>query len=68
MVPEEMKHGEKIIPDFRGEIDFENISFKYPKGKEVLKNMSLKIKAGETVALVGKSGVGKTTLSELILG
>ena len=68
MVPEEMKHGDKIIPDFKGEINFENISFKYPKGKEVLKNVGLNIKSGETVALVGKSGVGKTTLSELMMG
>ncbi len=68
MIPEEMKHGDKTIPDFKGEIEFENISFKYPKGKEVLKDVNLKINAGETIALVGKSGVGKTTLSELILG
>ena len=68
MIPEEMKHGDRTIADFKGEIEFENISFKYPKGKEVLKDVSLKINAGETIALVGKSGVGKTTLSELILG
>ena len=68
LVPEEMKHGDKTIPDFKGEIEFENISFKYPKGKQVLKNIKLKIYPGETIALVGKSGVGKTTLSELTMG
>ncbi|MEK6760849.1 MAG: ABC transporter ATP-binding protein [Nanoarchaeota archaeon] len=68
LIPEEMKHGDRTIQSFGGEIEFENISFKYPKGKEVLKKINLKIRAGETIALVGKSGVGKTTLSELIMG
>jgi ABC-type multidrug transport system fused ATPase/permease subunit len=68
LVPEEMKHGDKTISDFKGKIEFENIYFKYPNGKQVLKNIKLKISSGETIALVGKSGVGKTTLSELTMG
>ena len=68
IVPESMKHGNKILQSVKGEITFENVSFEYLKNKEVLKNINLKIKQGETVALVGKSGVGKTTFSELIIG
>ncbi len=68
IVPESMKHGNKILESVKGEIIFENVSFEYLKDKEVLKNINLKIKQGETVALVGKSGVGKTTFSELIIG
>lgn len=66
--PEKMKHGEKILEKIHGEIIFDNISFGYLKKKSVLKNINLKINPGETVALVGKSGVGKTTFAELIMG
>ena len=68
LVPEAMKHGNKTIKNFRGEIEFRNVYFSYNNGVEVLKDINLKISPGETVALVGESGVGKTTLSELILG
>jgi ABC-type multidrug transport system fused ATPase/permease subunit len=68
LLPEEMKHGNKTLKSIKGEIVFKNVVFEYIKGKEVLRNINLKIKSGESVALVGKSGVGKTTLSELILG
>ncbi|HEB47144.1 MAG TPA: ABC transporter ATP-binding protein [Candidatus Pacearchaeota archaeon] len=68
IVPEAMKHGNKTLDLVKGEISFKNVSFGYIKGKEILKNINLRIKPGETVALIGKSGVGKTTLSELIIG
>lgn len=68
IVPEEMKHGNKTLDRVKGEIIFDNVDFEYLKEKLVLKNINLKIKSGETVALVGKSGVGKTTLAELIMG
>ncbi|MCK5321336.1 ABC transporter ATP-binding protein [Candidatus Pacearchaeota archaeon] len=68
LVPEAMKHGEKTIEEFKGEIDFKNINFSYNKDKEILKGINLEINSGESVALVGESGVGKSTLSELISG
>ncbi len=67
-LPEAMKHGDKILEETRGEITFENVTFGYTKDNDILKNINLKINAGESVALVGKSGVGKTTISELVLG
>lgn len=68
LVPESMNHGEKTLKDFMGEIDFKNVSFGYNKNQRILKNINLKIKSGESIALIGESGVGKTTLSELIFG
>ena len=50
----------------QGNVRFENVSFHYTEGEEVLKNINLDIKAGSTVALVGPTGVGKTTLVSLI--
>ena len=50
----------------QGHIVFNNVCFKYPDGKEILKNINLEIKPNEKVALVGPSGVGKTTLVSLI--
>ncbi len=50
----------------QGEIEFKNVSFSYNDSAEVLSNFSLKINKGETVALVGSTGVGKTTLASLI--
>ena len=49
-----------------GDIDIENVSFAYNDVSEVLENINLKVKAGETVAIVGHSGGGKTTLCQLI--
>jgi ATP-binding cassette, subfamily B, bacterial len=55
------------LTQIQGNIEFQNVSFKYREGHEhVLKNFSLKIEAGGYIALVGPSGVGKTTLCSLI--
>jgi subfamily B ATP-binding cassette protein MsbA len=47
-------------------ISFENVSFEYEEGRKVLDNVSLEINVGDTVALVGNSGGGKTTLVNLL--
>ena len=53
--------------DFRGDVTFKNVSFRYnDKNEYVLNHVSLDVKAGEYVALVGSSGAGKTTLCSLI--
>ncbi|WP_416408853.1 ABC transporter ATP-binding protein [Agrobacterium rosae] len=53
-------------PALRGEITYKDVSFGYSDGKQVLGNIDLTIKAGETVAFVGPSGAGKTTLCSLL--
>ncbi len=50
----------------KGEVVFDNVSFQYKKKQSVLKNISFKVKPGQAIALVGESGVGKTTLIDLI--
>ena len=55
------------MSDIEGSIEFKNVSFKYREGQNyAVKNISLHIEVGEYVALVGSSGVGKTTLCSLI--
>ncbi len=56
----------KKLKDVKGEIEFHNVTFKYTDDEEVLNNISFKINAGKTVAVVGPSGGGKTTLCQLI--
>lgn len=54
------------LKNVRGNIEIDNVSFTYEDKKQVLKNLDLSIEAGRTVALVGPSGGGKTTLCNLI--
>lgn len=54
------------FPDFKDKITFENINFEYKKDKPVLKNISFEVPKGETIALVGNSGGGKTTIVNLL--
>jgi len=54
------------LKDVKGRIEFENVSFSYNDHTRVLKDLSLTIDAGKTLALVGPSGGGKTTLCHLI--
>ncbi|KTC65596.1 ABC transporter, ATP binding/permease protein MsbA (plasmid) [Legionella adelaidensis] len=64
--PDEKRQGIELSKPVEGTICFENVSFAYRQGKNVLHEVSFAVKAGETVALVGHSGSGKTTISSLI--
>jgi ATP-binding cassette subfamily B protein len=50
----------------RGEVEFRDVSFAYPGSEPVVENISFKIKQGQTVAIVGQTGAGKTSLAKLI--
>jgi len=56
----------KVLKEFRHEINFNNVSFGYEEHKQVLRNITLSIKQGQTVAFVGPSGAGKTTICSLL--
>ena len=56
----------KDITDVKGAISFENVSFEYIEGEPVLKDISWSCKPGQMVALVGPTGIGKTTMTQLI--
>ncbi|HIJ64762.1 MAG TPA: ABC transporter ATP-binding protein [Candidatus Hydrogenedentes bacterium] len=56
----------KPLENLRGEFEFKDVHFGYEPDKEVLKGIDFKIEAGEMVGLVGRSGVGKTTITNLI--
>ncbi|UIJ55671.1 ABC transporter ATP-binding protein/permease [Listeria monocytogenes] len=58
--------GAKPADAFRGDIAYNQVSFEYSDGKKVLNHINLSIKAGETVAFVGPSGAGKTTICNLL--
>ena len=62
----ESNQGQSLIQRARGDIHFEQVSFAYRQGKDVLHNVNLHIPAGKTVALVGHSGSGKTTIASLV--
>ena len=59
--------GARELPIARGEIALENVTFAYEAGSPVLQEVSLRIRAGETIALVGATGAGKSTLASLVL-
>lgn len=60
------KFGNMHLDSVKGNFEFKNVEFSYKPGEEVLKGLSFKVKAGSTVAFVGKSGVGKTTIFNLL--
>lgn len=64
--PEESSIKSKAVPLHR--IDINNLCFSYDKDGETLKNVTMSIKKGDYIAIVGKSGCGKTTLIKLLLG
>ncbi len=58
--------GARETPRLRGEIEFRDVSYSYDSGQDVLKHINLHVRSGETVAVVGPTGAGKTTLVSLI--
>ncbi len=54
------------MPEIKGEVTFRNVTFAYETGPNVLENLSFTAKAGESIALVGPTGAGKTTIVNLI--
>jgi ATP-binding cassette subfamily B multidrug efflux pump len=58
--------GRLVAPDFVGNIEFRNVRFGYLKEEEVIKGINLDINAGETVAIVGATGAGKSTIINLL--
>lgn len=64
--PIEKDIGRKIAHKINGSIEFKNINYAYRSGKDVLHNVSFNINPGETLALVGHSGSGKSTIASLL--
>ncbi len=66
------KYGDSFHPkrenweEIKGQIEFEHVSFSYKDGESVLDDFSLKVRAGETIALVGETGSGKSTIINLV--
>ncbi len=56
----------KPLHDITGEVDFEDVTFGYEEGVNVLEHMNLHVKAGESIALVGPTGAGKSTIVNLL--
>ena len=67
-IEEKVKEMDEAVemPEIKEKVEFKGIHFSYNEGEKVLKNINLKVNYGETVALVGHSGAGKTTLVNLI--
>ncbi|EKN65225.1 hypothetical protein BABA_21311 [Neobacillus bataviensis LMG 21833] len=55
-----------VLPSIKGQIDFEDVEFSYDAARKALNGVSFSIKAGETAALVGHTGSGKTTIASLV--
>jgi ATP-binding cassette subfamily B protein len=58
--------GSVPMPDIKGDVAFSNVTFSYDEGQPILKNVSFNIEKGQTVALVGPTGAGKTTVVNLL--
>lgn len=56
----------KKLPPIRGEVAFEQVAFRYEEGKNILSGVDFQIQAGESIALVGPTGAGKTTIINLL--
>ncbi|UAM98766.1 ABC transporter ATP-binding protein/permease [Polaribacter litorisediminis] len=61
-----VKNGTVLANNLKGDINFKNVRFSYLKNEEVLKGISLDVKSGQTIAIVGATGAGKSTIINLI--
>ncbi|HLW70900.1 MAG TPA: ABC transporter ATP-binding protein [Candidatus Binataceae bacterium] len=59
--------GARTLPRVRGDVEFDDVVFGYERSAPVLKGISFKVRAGQTVAIVGPSGAGKTTMATLLM-
>ncbi len=60
------REGATELPEIKGSVEFKNVSFSYDDDKIVLDNVSFSVRPGETIALVGPTGAGKSTIANLI--
>ncbi len=65
-IPIEKKEDNELMPEIKGNIDFKNVYFGYEEGKDVLQNISFSIKKGQTIAVMGQTGSGKSSLVHLL--
>ena len=65
--PEPIFSGVTLVSPVRGKIEFRNVSFAYPSRAPTLINLSLTVQAGETIAITGANGSGKSTIAHLLL-
>lgn len=65
--PEPNDEGKSALGPVQGDIKFEGVNFSYPGGKPVLQGLDLHITSGETVAITGVNGTGKSTMAHLLM-
>lgn len=67
-LPETIKDAEnaKLLPPAKGQVSFNNVSFSYNPGEQVISNISFDVKPGQMIAFVGPSGAGKSTVASLL--
>ncbi len=63
----EEQPGAAALPDVRGQVEFDGVSFSFDRGAPTLEDVSFTVMPGETVAIVGRSGEGKSTVADLLL-
>ncbi|WP_133492940.1 lipid A export permease/ATP-binding protein MsbA [Alcanivorax sp. 24] len=64
--PVEQDLGQLTLPRTEGNVEFRDVTFGYDENQPVLRNLSFSIRSGETVALIGRSGAGKSTISAML--